>query len=169
MHFSVTDVELLFGQSNLYYPIQYEQYSVFSLKFTSLETRANLLLHPIVPRQKTSRASPISSYDQVWHNFHPKFGTPRILLINSGGYLACLRAVFWYLSMSPCYTQTSHMRKVITACKEVLNCWELQDPPKADLCQLIWLVLLKNSFVFNQNIIYRYMALPWEMYGTIIR
>ena len=52
------------------------------------------------------------------------------------------------LGSSSFYTNIPHEQGT-TACEEFLNCQALQEPPTADLCQLIQLVLSNNSFVFN--------------------
>ena len=54
------------------------------------------------------------------------------------------------LDVSSLYTNIPH-EEGITACEECLNRRELQEPPTADLCELIRLVLMKNSFVFNKT------------------
>ena len=54
------------------------------------------------------------------------------------------------LDVSLLYTNSSH-EEGITACEEVLNHREEQEPPTTDLCQLICLMLTKNSFVFNET------------------
>ena len=54
------------------------------------------------------------------------------------------------LDVSSLYTNIPH-EEGITACEEFLNRREKQEPPTTDLCQLIRLVLTKNSFVFNET------------------
>ena len=53
------------------------------------------------------------------------------------------------LKVSSLYTNIPH-EEGITACGEFLNHPEKQELPTIDLCQLIRLVLTKNSFVFNK-------------------
>ena len=66
------------------------------------------------------------------------------------------------LDISSLYTNIPH-EEGITACEEFLNRWEIQEPPMTDLCQLIRLVLSKNSFVFN-NI--KYIQIHGTAIGT---
>ena len=54
------------------------------------------------------------------------------------------------LDVSTLYTNIPH-EEGTTACEEYLNRRELQEPPTADLCELIRLVLTKNAFVFNKT------------------
>ena len=52
------------------------------------------------------------------------------------------------LDISSLYTNIPH-KEGISGCEEILNRRELQEPPTANLCQLIQLVLSNNPFVFN--------------------
>ena len=66
------------------------------------------------------------------------------------------------LDVSPLYTNIPH-EEGITACEEFLNRREIQEPPTADLCQLIQLVLSKNSLVFNNR---NYLQIHGTAMGT---
>ena len=66
------------------------------------------------------------------------------------------------LDVSSLYTNIPH-EEGITACEEYLNRRELQEPPTADLCELIRLVLTKNSFVFNKT---NYLQIHGTAMGT---
>ena len=68
------------------------------------------------------------------------------------------------LDVSSLYTNILH-EEGISACKELVNRRELQEPPKADLCQLIGLTLSKNSFVFN-NV--NYLQVHGTAMGTLM-
>ena len=73
------------------------------------------------------------------------------------------RRAHWILgSVSSLYTNIPH-EEGITACEEYLNRRELQEPPTADLCELIRLVLTKNSFVFNKT---NYLQIHGTAMGT---
>ena len=52
------------------------------------------------------------------------------------------------LDVSSLYTNIPH-DEGIAACEEALNSRNTQDPPTPDLCNLIRLILTKNSFTFN--------------------
>ena len=74
------------------------------------------------------------------------------------------------LDVSSLYTNIPH-EVGITAGEEYFNRRELQEPPTADLCELIRLVLTKNSFVFNKT---NYLqihgtTMGTRTYGTIVR
>ena len=66
------------------------------------------------------------------------------------------------LDVSSLYTNILQ-EEGITACEEFLNCWERQEPPTADLWELIQLVLTKNSFVFNK---FNYLQIHGTAMGT---
>ena len=66
------------------------------------------------------------------------------------------------LDVSSLYTNSLH-EEGITACEEFLNCREKQEPPTVDLCELIQLVMMKNSFVFNKM---NYLQIHGTAMGT---
>ena len=66
------------------------------------------------------------------------------------------------LDVSSLYTNVPH-KEGITACEGFLYHREIQEPPTADLCQLIRLVLSKNSFVFNNR---NYLQIHGTAMGT---
>ena len=68
------------------------------------------------------------------------------------------------LDVSSLYTNIPH-EEGITACEEFPNRREVQEPPTSDLCQLIRLVLSKNSFVFNKR---NYLQIHGTAMGTRI-
>ena len=66
------------------------------------------------------------------------------------------------LDVSSLYTNIPH-EEGITASEEFLNLQEEQKPPTTDLWQQIRLVLMKNSFVFNEN---NYLQVHGTTMGT---
>ena len=96
------------------------------------------LLLPLVPRQKTSHASPIFFHGRAWPSY----------IWDTRDFINKLRRVpqlppgclLVTLDVSSLYTNIPHEQGIITACEEFLYCQEKQEPPMttSSMIEVYW-------------------------------